>query len=434
MPKKKNQNKKQLYIKLGVIAVIIISFCISLLFNDQLTRLINFKYGGDGISHQSTYEDIFGGDYYVSYLNVGQGSSTFAMLPNGETLLIDGGNTQYGSTVCEYLEKHNIETIDYLVATHADADHIGGLNSVLKNYEVKNIYRPFQIALDKEDNSKIYADEKLAPAYNYYGSNSKISKVDTNVYREFITAIYSEEYTENGEKVDSTVTVFYDGLKITGVGFSIEFFAPLVRDDNYNLFDSTGTYGYATIGYGANESNQNSAMFLLTCGNDKYFFSGDAEFTDGTKKTTGFAELDFYNSLTTKEKQLLSEVDVFMLGHHGSKYSSGEQILKLLSPEFIIISVGKNSYGHPTKETLERVSKVDGLADDYLLRTDECGTITFSDVNGMLMYFREIASDGTPIQTQRVSWAVIGGSATVVLCVIVLSINVKKEKRRARGR
>lgn len=67
----------------------------------------------------------------------------------------------------------------------------------------------------------------------------------------------------------------------------------------------------------------------------------------------------------------LSEVEVLVAGHHGSKYAAGEEILDALEPEVVLISVGKNNlYGHPAQETLER------LKGYRVHRTDMEGTIS----------------------------------------------------------
>lgn len=55
------------------------------------------------------------------------------------------------------------------------------------------------------------------------------------------------------------------------------------------------------------------------------------------------------------------------VAHHGSKYSSGEDFLDALAPKIALISCGKNnSYGHPGKETLERLEDVMGKDDIYI--------------------------------------------------------------------
>ena len=80
----------------------------------------------------------------IDFLDVGQGDSALVTMPDGTTLLVDaGGNTmdstrRIGETVVsEYLWWRGLSEIDYVLATHADADHIDGLNDVLKNFTVR---------------------------------------------------------------------------------------------------------------------------------------------------------------------------------------------------------------------------------------------------------------------------------------------------------
>ncbi|HEY0365033.1 MAG TPA: DNA internalization-related competence protein ComEC/Rec2, partial [Pyrinomonadaceae bacterium] len=81
----------------------------------------------------------------VDFLDVGQGDAALITMPDGTTLLIDaGGNTidsarRIGETVVsEYLWWRGLSQIDYVLATHADADHIDGLNDVVKNFTVRS--------------------------------------------------------------------------------------------------------------------------------------------------------------------------------------------------------------------------------------------------------------------------------------------------------
>ena len=71
------------------------------------------------------------------------------------------------------------------------------------------------------------------------------------------------------------------------------------------------------------------------------------------------------------------KADVLKAGHHGSSTSTSDAFLKKVSPSWVVIQCGKgNSYGHPHKETMEKLKK----ASCQVLRTDEEGTITaFSD-------------------------------------------------------
>ena len=65
--------------------------------------------------------------------------------------------------------------------------------------------------------------------------------------------------------------------------------------------------------------------------------------------------------------------DVLKVAHHGSKFSTGENFLKKATPKISVIEVGKNSYGHPTAETLNGLASIGA----QIFRTDKDGTIKF---------------------------------------------------------
>lgn len=77
------------------------------------------------------------------------------------------------------------------------------------------------------------------------------------------------------------------------------------------------------------------------------------------------------------ETYALPDIEVLVVSHHGSRYSSNIRFLKSVTPEAAVISVGDNSYGHPSEETLQRLLAVG--ADIW--RTDQQGTIRIT-VNG----------------------------------------------------
>lgn len=78
----------------------------------------------------------------VHFLDVGQGASQLIIGPSGHTMLIDAGNNDQESVVVDYLKGQGISRIDILVGTHPDADHVGGLDAVIDNFEIGKIYMP----------------------------------------------------------------------------------------------------------------------------------------------------------------------------------------------------------------------------------------------------------------------------------------------------
>ncbi len=68
---------------------------------------------------------------------------------------------------------------------------------------------------------------------------------------------------------------------------------------------------------------------------------------------------------------VLKKLDVLKVAHHGSKYSSSAEFLSVVRPKLAVISVGKNNYGHPTAEALERLKAVGAR----IWRTDKQGEL-----------------------------------------------------------
>ena len=80
-----------------------------------------------------------------------------------------------------------------------------------------------------------------------------------------------------------------------------------------------------------------------------------------------------------EERKLLSkydfpDIEVLFAGHHGSKYSTSAELLEATMPETVIICVGKNDYGHPAQEVLERIAAMGAV----VYRTDLHGDITIT--------------------------------------------------------
>ncbi|OGY99616.1 MAG: hypothetical protein A2945_03150 [Candidatus Liptonbacteria bacterium RIFCSPLOWO2_01_FULL_52_25] len=76
--------------------------------------------------------------------------------------------------------------------------------------------------------------------------------------------------------------------------------------------------------------------------------------------------------------------DILKVGHHGSKYSSGSEFLKTVRPKIAVIGVGeRNTYGHPAKEALERLT----ATTQHIFRTDLNGTVEIRAENGKLKVF-----------------------------------------------
>lgn len=94
--------------------------------------------GCTNTSTEKSTSVIAGDEMRVHFINVGQGDSILIEAPNKKFMLIDGGMKGEGKNVVAYLREQGVEQLEYVVATHPDADHIGGLIAVLNSISIKN--------------------------------------------------------------------------------------------------------------------------------------------------------------------------------------------------------------------------------------------------------------------------------------------------------
>ena len=244
----------------------------------------------------------------VHFINVGQGDSTYIEMPDGTDILIDAGKSNAGDTVVNYLrsQEKNME-IDYLIATHPDADHIGGMQDVFKDLKIKSFYYP----LDAPHNTK--------------------------TWKNVLSLAKSEKCSINDAKT---------GTKFVKGGAEIKFVHP------------TNDYS---------DNNEDSVVALLDYNNTEVLLTGDAE---------SITEQDMIN------QNKLVDVDVLKVGHHGSDTSTTQAFLNKVKPEYSVISVGKNSYGHPKASVLNRLKSIGSK----IFRTDINGNVVLK-TNGSNINF-----------------------------------------------
>lgn len=81
------------------------------------------------------------GEMAVHFLDVGQGNAILVQ-SGGQNLLYDGGDQNHADEVVSYLQQQNVQTIDYMISSHYDEDHLGGLIPCLNTFEVSNVLGP----------------------------------------------------------------------------------------------------------------------------------------------------------------------------------------------------------------------------------------------------------------------------------------------------
>lgn len=120
----------------------------------------------------------------IHIIDVGQGDSILIQTPNKKNILVDGGDEDAQHIVKNYLKRKKVKSLDIIIATHPDTDHIGSLDYIVENFSVKSIYMPEQ-SVDSESYINLVNScnsKKLTPEYLYKGDNISIEKnIDINV-------------------------------------------------------------------------------------------------------------------------------------------------------------------------------------------------------------------------------------------------------------
>ena len=123
----------------------------------------------------------------VYYLDVGQADSILIKC-NSEYMLIDAGNNNDGPLLVKYFKSLNINNFKYVVATHPHEDHIGGLDDIIKNFDIDTLYMANAITTTKTFENVLDALEEKNMTY-------KVPKLDTTLPLgdAYIKVIYTDD-------------------------------------------------------------------------------------------------------------------------------------------------------------------------------------------------------------------------------------------------
>ena len=157
------------------------------------------------------------------YIDVGQGDASLIELSNGEVMLIDAGIASSSQKIIEYIKSLGYDRIDYVIATHPHADHIGGMAEVIKAFDIGTIYMPKAVSTSKtyvktgKAGVSVLQDENLtidmlAPNQDKYSSLNNYSIVLKITYGN-TSFLYTGDAEELSEK-EITGDVKADVLKV----------------------------------------------------------------------------------------------------------------------------------------------------------------------------------------------------------------------------
>ena len=309
----------------------------------------------------------------VSFLDVGQGDGIFIRTADGKVFLIDGGSTSKKNVgekiIVPYLKYEGEKTVDVWFLTHEDEDHINGFLQVLG-----------------EDEITIRA---IALPVTCRGDESEFWKVKHIAKERGIPVLYLKE----GDVIKSEATGTAGADKDAGAKDGRNVRAGNEKKGGYEIRvlspDAKGHY---------DDRNDASLVLLYECRKkcfgreltEDIFLMGDstAQGEEAVERYLALARRDAYSDIDTdkdegnsagkgkgadKGRDADSSITILKAAHHGSaNNSNSEDFIRKLSPDYAIISCGRNNvYGHPHKETLEYL----GAAGSGVCRTDRQGYI-----------------------------------------------------------
>ncbi|MBS4014906.1 MAG: MBL fold metallo-hydrolase [Candidatus Latescibacteria bacterium] len=231
----------------------------------------------------------------ICIIDVDQGDAILIMTPNQKYILIDGGNKYYGiNEINPLLDSLKIRRLDYVFATHYDADHIGGLDEVINHISKDSI---INYCYDRGDTakSKQFLEYKLSA-----GNKRKTIKAGDIIT---LNDVVIKCVCVNGKLMNGDSIAVKDENDFC-IGLVIEY-------KDFELF-TAGDIG------GVNTGN--------------------------------------HKDIETKLAPLVGDIDVYKVSHHGSKYSSNSVLINTIKPEAAVISAGTNNYGHPEQSVIDRLS------------------------------------------------------------------------------
>ena len=257
-------------------------------------------------------------DFCIHIIDVGQADSILITTQSNKNMLIDGGDENSAKIIKSYLKNKKVKTLDVVVATHPDSDHIGSLDDIIDNFDVEKIYMPKQTT-----NSECYI--------NLIDSCNK------------------------------------KNLKVNY----------LSKDDSFDLDKYTEIY-VLSPDYITDNNNSNSIVLNISYKNNNFLFTGDCEESNEMDMINSY-NLEESNEMYMINSYDLENIDFLKVAHHGSSTSSSLEFLKEISPSIAVISCGyKNDYGHPHRSTLQNLESVNAK----VFRTDVNGSMQFySDGN-----------------------------------------------------
>lgn len=341
--------QKKEYAKIIILGVLMLIMAISIIFSNSISN--NLK----KVLYKADFK-VNANDMVVHFIDVGQGDAIAIRFPNEEVMLIDAGTKNSQNALVEYIKANVLAsnkdlTIDYLILTHPDADHSGGMSAVFEEFKIAKFFRP---------------------------NVASVSESEFEFAIKTTTEEYDQVIKKSEKEIGLDIEIVKQNERFNIGGVQITIFAPL---KNYST------------------TNSMSPIIKIEYLNKSFLFCGDIQLD---------AEIDMLNAYGTQ-----LDADVLKVAHHGSSNSTSADFVQVVSPEYSIICVGNNSYGHPKFEIVQRLQNAGSKV--YTTNDRNIRFVCGEDMFGLL-------KDSQTHSFEFIDWWII---ALVIDCILIIVISVE---------
>ncbi|MBU0974971.1 MBL fold metallo-hydrolase [Patescibacteria group bacterium] len=270
---------------------------------------------------------------HIIFCDVGQGDAIL-ITHQGRQMLIDGGPDEKVLSCLEDNMPFWDKSLNLLIATHMDSDHIGGLPAVLASYSA-------DIILKNPSTKKTAVFEAFETAVSRKTANNN---ADTKVLSSYV-----------GQQL-----VMDDSVRFVVVSPQVRY-QPINVDKieiTETILSAEDTLYYPILEENISENDLSIALFVII--------------NDIVVLLTG--DMEEEGELAVIKSGMTEPVSIIKAGHHGSKSSSSRQFISILRPEISVISSGENNqYNHPFPQVIDLFRELGAI----IYRTDSQGTVEF---------------------------------------------------------
>ncbi|MBO4694442.1 MAG: hypothetical protein J5656_00755 [Clostridia bacterium] len=374
--KGKKSNNTALFVILAIIAIIVIVAIIVIFvvnpggIKDKIMNVINGQKSNTntnsgGSQNQSTLAHGEG-ELQFHMLNVGQGDWLLILLPDGKEMLIDSGNVSGSQSKYAdyktYMDTYITDgTIDYVMLTHSDKDHVTYMDEIFRDYTVLNLYMPALYSTNSAITEETVPSSKLK-ILDDSGVDKTKAHINSGEYANFFIKAFEENcniYLNLELDTDNDPTTLDSHSKITSSDntYSITFFFENL--DFYNSVD----FETSNSSKSSHMKNGVSPTTIIEYNGKRIVLTGDSNQDNEPYMVQRMK--DYYGGVI--------DCDVLKVAHHGSHEGSSNAYLDEITCEYAMISCNTsgNTFNHPRQATLDRLHN----HNITLYRTDLHGTI-----------------------------------------------------------